>query len=328
MRISRCRLGITIAAGALACAFAVGISAMAGAATPAPAVSTGPPTKLTFQSARFTGKVNPRGIATTFWFEYGPTKRYGARTPAAGAGHGTRAVNVHADVGGLSPFTVYHYRLVARSRGGTTHGADRAFKTRKQPLALGLSSTPDPVPFGSGATVAGTLSGTDHAGRQIVLQQKAFPFTAAWAPVGNPQVTTAAGAFSFPVLSVPVNTQFRAVTRTSPRVFSPIITVGAAVSVSTHVKTRVIRGHRLRFSGTVRPAHDGAQYAIQRFTRGQWRTVSGSITLHGRSTFSRYARRVRIRHGGHYRVYVRIVDGDHVPNVGRTVVIHTRHRKR
>jgi hypothetical protein len=161
-----------------------------------------------------------------------------------------------------------------------------------------------------------------------VLQQKAFPFTAGWAPVGNPQVTTATGGFSFPVLSVPVTTQFRVVTRTTPRRFSPILTVGAAVSVSTHVKTRVTRGRRVRFSGTVRPAHDGAQFAIQRLTRGQWRTVSGSITRHGRATFSRYARRVRIRRGGRYRVYVRIVDGDHVSNWGRTAVIHTRRHRR
>jgi hypothetical protein len=306
----------------------LGASAGAGAATPAPAVSTGGPTKLTFQSARFNGQVNPRGIATTYWFEYGPTKRYGARTPAGSAGSGTKAVHVNADVGGLSPFTVYHYRLVARSRGGTTHGADKSFRTRKQPLGLGLSSTPNPVPFGSGATVSGTLTGTDNANRQVVLEQKAFPFTADWAAVGNPQVTTTAGAFSFPVLGVPVATQFRVVTKTTPRVFSPILIVGAAVSVSTHVKTRVTRGHRLRFSGTVRPAHDGAQFAIQRFSRGRWVTVSGSIIRHGRATFSRYARRVRIRRGGHYRVFVRIVDGDHVSNVGRTLVIHTRRHRR
>ena len=323
MRISRCRPGITIVAGVVACALLAG-AGEAGAATPAPGASTGGPTKVTPQSARFTGTVNPRGIATTYWFEYGTTKRYGARTPAASAGHGKRAVHVHADIGSLSPFTTYHYRLVARSRGGTRGGGDRHFRTRKQPLGLALGSTPDPIPFGAGATLAGTLSGTDNAGRQVVLQQKAFPFTARWTAVGNPQVTTNTGTFAFPILGIPVTTQFRVSTRTTPRVFSPILTVGSAVSVSTHVKTRVKRGHRLRFSGTVRPAHDGAQYAIQRFTRGRWRTVSGSITRHGRSTFSRYARRVRIRHGGHYRVFVRIVDGDHVSNVGRTVVIHTR----
>src|SRR4051812_45045382 len=118
-----------------------------------PAATTGGTTKVTANSAQLRGTVNPKGAATTYYFEYGVTRRYGSRTPDANAGKGTKNVNAVGDVGGLRPATTYHYRLVASNPSGVTSGADRAFTTKKQPLGLAFAATPNPITFGGGTNL-------------------------------------------------------------------------------------------------------------------------------------------------------------------------------
>jgi hypothetical protein len=310
---------------ALALALALG-AGTASAATK-PAVTTGAAANITDSSASLTGKVNPEGVQTTWFFQYGPTIAYGSSTPGVSAGAGTTAKSVVAAIASLSPATKYHYRLVGQSAAGTTLGADRTFTTAKQPLGFAIAATPNPVPFALATTITGTLTGTGGGNRQVELQQRAFPFTAPFAQVGNRLVTTATGAFSFPGVLVPLNTQFRVVTVSGrPAVTSPIVTAGVSVRVGTLVSaTRVRRGGVVRFAGAVTPARDGAQVGIQKLnSRHQWVTVSGTILHHASASSSRYAKRVRIRRGGSYRVYVLITDGNFVSNTGRVVRIHMR----
>jgi hypothetical protein len=68
---------------------------------------------------------------TTYWFDYGTTTAYGARTPDAPAPAplGTQAVS--AAIAGLRPAADYHFRLLARNAIGTTAGADATFRTPK-----------------------------------------------------------------------------------------------------------------------------------------------------------------------------------------------------
>ena len=287
-----------------------------------PAVSTGAVADLTSQSATLLGKVNASGARTTYYFQYGPTTRYGAVTPSGTATAGAGTLNVTAPLAALAPFTTYHYRLVATNRNGTTRGKHRTFKTRRQPLGLALAATPNPVGFGQPTVLAGTLSGTGNANRQILLLSNPFPYIQGFAPTANVQLTNAAGQFAFPLLAVPVNTQYRVVIPGSPQIASPIVSVGVAVRVGTNTSRRRVRtGRVVRFFGTVRPARPGAQFAIQVLRRGAWRTVAGGITRGSRNGVSRYSRRVRIRRGGQYRVFVSIVDGNFVSSVGRTVRI-------
>jgi hypothetical protein len=290
-----------------------------------PGVSTGGANGITANAAKLHGAVNPQGLPTTYYFEYGTTRRYGSRTPDASAGKGTKNVNVAAAVGALRADTTYHYRLVASNPSGVTSGGDRAFATKKQPLGLALQAAPNPVVFGAGMTISGQLTGTGNAGKQVVLQQRAFPYTAGFANVGNAVVTDANGAFSFAALALPATTQLRVQT-TDGKVTSAIAIVAVAVRVETRVGTyRVSRGHRVRFSGVIHPGRDGAQYAIQKVGRsGQWVTVAGGITHRGSANFSGFSRHVRIRRGGDYRVYVRIVDGNYTSGIGRTIHIRTR----
>jgi hypothetical protein len=282
-----------------------------------PTVTTGAAASITQSTATLLGTVKPNGTATSYFFQYGLTRLYGAATPAATA---TKKTAVAVPVGGLAPFTRYHYRLVAQRGNLIVTGKDRTFRTKRQPLGVSLIATPNPVPFGKPTTLQGILSGTGNAGRTVVLQANPYPFTQGFVNASNPQVTNAQGMFSFPLLSLPVNTQFRVLMTDRPSVVSPIIVAYSEVRVTTHVRThRTRRGKIARFYGSVTPANEGAAFAIQRFTKGQWRTVTGGTTSHRSATSSRYSKRVRIRHSGRYRVYVAIQSGQYASTAGRTV---------
>ncbi len=73
--------------------------------------------------------------------------------------------------------------------------------------------------------------------------------------MGNQQLTTSAGAFSFAVLSLTANTQFHVVTTGSDATSSPIVIAGSAALVHVAVTTKTPKaGTMVRFAGTVHPA--------------------------------------------------------------------------
>jgi hypothetical protein len=290
-----------------------------------PLVTTGGAAQVTITTATLTGTVNPRGLTTSYFFQYGTTTAYGTRTPSTSAGKGGAGVAAAAQVTGLAPNTRYHYRLLARNSDGTVAGNDRTFRTPRQPLGLALTAAPNPVVFGGLTTLSGALSGTSNSGRPVQLQQNPFPFTSGFANVANAQLTDATGAFSFTVLSVPLTTQYRVLVADRPTVVSPIVTVSVQVLVRTSVTDRrVRRGARVRFSGTVRPAVPNVPLAIQKQGRsGRWVTLDGSITRPGGSGYAVYGKSLRIRRGGRFRVYVGATGGTFTPNVGRTIRIST-----
>jgi hypothetical protein len=298
------------------------LPALATAQSTKPGVTTGAFANLTANSATLLGKVDPNQAATTYLFQFGPTTLYGTATPVAAAGDGNSPLNVLVNLTGLAPATTYHYRLFAHNRNGTVRGADRTFKTPAQPLGLALTASANPVPFNRPMTISGALTGTGNAGRQVVLQQNPFPYSGGFVSVGNPQLTGASGEFGFPLLSVPLNTQYRVVLPEKPDVQSPIIGVGVAVRVSTRVtRQRVRTNQKVRFFGRVSPARAGAQVAVQKLRGTRWITVGGSITHGAGKSFSRFGLNVRIRRGGTYRVFVSIVDGNYVSNAGRSIKI-------
>jgi hypothetical protein len=311
----------------LAGAVAVVLIAPAGAAAQnaRPDVTTRAAANVAMQSATLTGTVNPNGGETTYFFQYGTTVLYGANTPEAGAGAGRSRVAVAADVGALAPATTYHYRLVARNARGIRRGADRTFRTQRQPLGLSLSANPNPVAPGGSTALAGALTGTGNADRRVVLQANPFPYTQGFQNASDIHLTNATGGFTFPVLSVLVNTQYRVVLPNQPEVVSPIVGVGVAAVVTARRQVR--RGGRrarVRFYGRVRPAHDGAQIAIQRLRDGNWVTINGTVARHARSGYSRYSKRLRLRRGGTFRILAGITDGDHVSGASRSMRIRVR----
>jgi hypothetical protein len=95
-------------------ALAATVPPAATAAAPrAPAVSTGGASAVSYGGVVLAGAVNPHGVSTTYYFQYGPTHAYGLQSPVAAAGAGTAALHVSVPVSGLQPAVRYHYRLVA-----------------------------------------------------------------------------------------------------------------------------------------------------------------------------------------------------------------------
>jgi hypothetical protein len=114
-------------------------------ATPAPAATTDAATSVSFASATLTGSVDPEGVPTTYYFQYGTTLAYASKTAVQSAQSGTSAQAVNAALAGLAADTLYHYRLVATSAGGTVVGFDRTFTTAKTPAPVVLTAAPTNV---------------------------------------------------------------------------------------------------------------------------------------------------------------------------------------
>lgn len=144
------------------------VPAGTAAAASSPTVATGSVSKVAQRSALLHGSVNPNGAKTTYVFQWGLTTAYGSQSASHSAGSGKRGVKVSGSATSLIPGTVYHYRLVASSRAGTTIGSDRTFKTAGPPppgVATG-------APAGLGTTFA-TLTGvvaTNHAATNWAFQ--------------------------------------------------------------------------------------------------------------------------------------------------------------
>lgn len=97
---------------------------------PPPAVATGPATAVSSTAATVTGVINPNRAATTYEFQYGLTTAYTNQTIATTLPKGSVPVSVASVLSGLTPGTVFHYRIVAL-HGNTPPqpGADGSFMT-------------------------------------------------------------------------------------------------------------------------------------------------------------------------------------------------------
>src|SRR5208283_1165610 len=107
--------------------------------------------------AKFEGSVNANNATTTVKFEYGLTASYGNQVTAAQSPlNGTTPAAVSAQITGLVPNTIYHYRVSATNVAGTTTGADSTFSTRAvAPVATTLST--DTI-SATNATVHGSVN--------------------------------------------------------------------------------------------------------------------------------------------------------------------------
>ena len=93
-------------------------------ATRLPVVTTNPVTLIASFSATLNGSLNPHGFTTTVYFQYGTTTSYGSTSPMQ-TQTGNTYRNIAANISGLTPNTVYHFRIVATNGAGTRFGADR-----------------------------------------------------------------------------------------------------------------------------------------------------------------------------------------------------------
>src|SRR5207247_847140 len=116
-----------------------------------PVVITNPGTLIASFSATLNGSVDPHGLTTTVYFQYGTTTSYGLTT-ATQSKSGNTYQNVAANISSLSASTTYHFRIVATNSAGTVYGSDRTFTT--------LSATGPPVAITNPATNVASSSAT------------------------------------------------------------------------------------------------------------------------------------------------------------------------
>ncbi|MGN6816105.1 MAG: hypothetical protein ACTHK3_08470, partial [Solirubrobacterales bacterium] len=101
-----------------------------------------PATDITSTTALLHASINPEALATTYYFEYGPTTAYGTKVPITpeSIGSGSSIVQVSQTATGLSKGTTYHYRAIAESAAGLVEGADSTF-VLKAPKATTEAAT-------------------------------------------------------------------------------------------------------------------------------------------------------------------------------------------
>jgi phosphodiesterase/alkaline phosphatase D-like protein len=113
-----------------------------------PTATTNAATNVEGLTAKLNGSVNANLVSTDVSFEYGLTTAYGSTTAAVPATvTGSTLTDVAADLTGLTPVTVYHFRVKAVNAVGTTYGDDMTLTTlgqapiTKTKIATGILST-------------------------------------------------------------------------------------------------------------------------------------------------------------------------------------------
>ena len=114
-----------------------------------PVVTTNPATLIASFSATLNGSLDPHGLTTSVYFQYGTTTSYGSTTPMQSQ-TGNTYRNISANISSISASTVYHFRIVATNSAGTRFGSDRTFTT--------LSPTGPPVVTTNPATFIASFS--------------------------------------------------------------------------------------------------------------------------------------------------------------------------
>jgi hypothetical protein len=131
------------------------VSGVALAAS-SPTVTTGSSSNATNTSVVLHAIVNPNGSSAGYQFNYGPTSAYGLSTTTRSAGGGSKPVSVQTTLTGLTPGTVYDYRVVALNKSGAGIGANLTFKTTGAPPA-GVVTGPAAAVGKSIATLTGDI---------------------------------------------------------------------------------------------------------------------------------------------------------------------------
>ena len=269
-------LVITVLVGA-----ALLLSAVAAAASiaSAPTAITGPVIAVGTTTATVTGTVNPGGLTTSRYFEYGTTTSYGSTTANVGIGSGTANVNVSAALTGLTPGTTYHYRVVATNNTGTSRGADGIFATPAPPGVVTAAAT-------SVAPTSATLNGTVDANSRPTTWFFEYGTSTSYGsktPERSAGSGTSAGTVSAALSGLArgklyhfrlVATSDAGVSRGADRTFSTIGAPAVVTSAATSVAPT-----SARLNGTVTPNGQATS----------WLFEYGTTSSHGSKTSARGA---------------------------------------
>ncbi len=183
---------------------------------------------------------------------------------------------------------------------------------------LTITATPTRLLFGANALLSGNLSGPDHAGKAVTVQEDGYPFDT-FRTLGTTATTDANGDWRLTV-QPSLNSRYRAVAKTSPDTTSGSVAVQVFKRVSMTANDRTARrGQKIVFSGKVSPSHDGQAVLFQRrSSSGSWVTLRSAVLEDAGAVNSRYALSRRVRSTGIYRAVAK-ADADHGTGKSRAV---------
>jgi hypothetical protein len=154
---------ITCTAGTLSAtnysfSFVAGSLAVGGG----PRVVTLPMTNVNATTVSVDGIVNSHEAVTTYWFEYGtrPTLAGFTRTSSQTLPAGVTEATVNANLTGLTPHTVYYFRVVAQNSIGTTQGQILNFRSGEQGVRAAVS---DPLVSPTVTASSSTATTANHS---------------------------------------------------------------------------------------------------------------------------------------------------------------------
>ncbi len=110
-----------------------------------PTVTTDSAISSNGTSATLNAIVNPNGLDTTVYFEWGTDTSYGFAGIAQLIGSGIVDVNVSDYISGLVPNTTYHFRVVVINDSDTYYGDDMSFTTPMIALTINSPSDSDTI---------------------------------------------------------------------------------------------------------------------------------------------------------------------------------------
>ena len=307
----------------------------AAAQAAAPHFGTGGVAHVVGTTAQLEGTVNTEGLATSYFFEYGPTVAYGKKTSpvAVPIPSPLKPVKVGQSVTGLLPG--YHYRIVGIYPGPagpvTVTGTDKSFgggKANKTKFNLpkGKEEQISTV-YGGTAILTGSLGGLNGAGQPLSLQATPFPYRDPFTTLGGTVLTSRTSSFVFKIAKLTQNTEFRILTVAPRPVYSPVIVVHVTPRITLHVRSA---GHTglYRLYGTVAPARNGASLQIQQLLPQKANSkregpaphsVGNTVLKRATSSLSRFSVVVSLTGNFRYRAFVKLpkgsLDSGHSSNV-------------
>ena len=95
----------------------------------APIATTDSATNITANSATLCGRVNPQGLTTSYYFEYGTSINFGSQTITGTLPGDYNNHTVEANISGLTPNTRYYFRIYAWNNKGVGYDSPRYFIT-------------------------------------------------------------------------------------------------------------------------------------------------------------------------------------------------------
>lgn len=200
--------------------------------------------------------------------------------------------------------------------------ASQAAKPGTGASSVTIAAAPSPVRYGRSVTISGKLTARTPAGVSVKVEAAPYPYTS-FKPVAT-ATTDVQGVYHI-AQSPTLNTKYRVTAKSHPQATSTTLLEQVRTRVSLNVSTTTpAAGARVKFSGSVTPAHDGQKMLIQRRRRtGTFVTVATTTLLHTTTGASTYRKTLRINASGTYRVIKRR-DADHATGVSglRRITVH------